>query len=183
VSAPDDLLLVRRASGGDVRAFEVLVRRYQLPIIRLCVGMLGDRHAAEDAAQDVFFSAWRSLGQFRGGAQFSTWLYRIATNQCLRDIRRRPAQATQLPEGLPAAEGSAPHSRLEAAEGAAAVSAAVARLSPEQRVALLLRELEGLSYDQIAEVLGVSMAAVKSRIYHARIELARDLAANGLDHR
>jgi RNA polymerase sigma-70 factor (ECF subfamily) len=183
VSAPSDLLLVHRASSGDVRAFEVLVRRYQLPIIRLCVGMLGDRHAAEDAAQDVFFSAWRSLGRFRGDAQFSTWLYRIATNQCLRDIRRRPRQTAQLPEDLPAAEGGAPHSQLEAAEGVVAVSAAVARLSPEQRVALLLREVEGLSYDQIAEVLGVSMPAVKSRIYHARVELARDLVARGLDGR
>ena len=77
----------------------------------------------------------------------------------------------------------APHNRLEAAEAGAAVSAAVARLSPEQRVALLLRELEGLSYDQIAEVLGVSMPAVKSRIYHARVELARDLGAHGLDSR
>ena len=77
----------------------------------------------------------------------------------------------------------APHIQLEAAESVAAVSAAVARLSPEQRVALLLREVEGLSYDEIAEVLGVSMAAVKSRIYHARIELARDLGARGLDSR
>jgi RNA polymerase sigma-70 factor (ECF subfamily) len=175
VSTPSDLLLVQRASGGDVRAFEILVGRYQLSIVRLCVGMLGDRHAAEDAAQDAFFSAWRSMGRFRGDAQFSTWLYRIATNQCLRDIRRRPPQTAQLPEDLPAGEGGAPHSQLEAAEGVAGVSAAVARLSPEQRIALLLREIEGLSYDQIAEVLGVSMAAVKSRIYHARIELVRDL--------
>ena len=177
------MLLVQRASGGDVRAFEVLVRRYQTPILRLCVGMLGDRHAAEDAAQDAFFSAWRSLGRFRGDAQFSTWLYRIATNQCLRDMRRRPARTAELPADLPAAEGEAPHNRLEAAEAGAAVSAAVARLSPEQRVALLLRELGGLSYDQIAEVLGVSMPAVKSRIYHARVELARDLGAHGLDSR
>ena len=174
MSAPSDLLLVERASGGDVRAFEVLVRRYQLPIIRLCVGMLGDRHAAEDAAQDVFFSAWRSMGRFRGDAQFSTWLYRVATNQCLRDIRRRPTQTAQLPEDLPAAEGS-PQGELEAAEGYAAISAAMGRLSAEQRAAFLLREVEGLSYDQIAEVLGVSVAAVKSRIYRARTDLARDL--------
>jgi RNA polymerase sigma-70 factor, ECF subfamily len=180
VSVPNDVLLAQRASAGDVGAFEVLVRRYQLPIIRLCIGMLGDPQAAEDAAQDVFFSAWRSLGRFRGDAQFSTWLFRVATNQCLRDIRRRPAQAAQLPEDLPAAEAGTPHAQVEAAEAVAAVSAAVARLSPEQRAALLLREVEGLSYDQIAEVLGVSMAAVKSRIYHARVELARDLGSRSL---
>ena len=182
MSTPSDLLLVQRAAGGDVGAFEVLVRRYQLPIIRLCAGMLGDRHGAEDAAQDVFFSAWRSIGRFRGDAQFSTWLFRIATNQCLRDIRRRPAQAAQLPEDLPATEGS-PHGELDAAEGSAAVSAAVGRLSAEQRAALLLREVEGLSYDQIAEVLGVSMAAVRSRIYRARSDLARDLGHRDLEGR
>jgi RNA polymerase sigma-70 factor, ECF subfamily len=176
VSAPSDLLLVERASGGDVRAFEVLVRRYQLPIIRLCVGMLGDQNAAEDAAQDVFFSVWRSMGRFRGDAQFSTWLFRVAMNQCLRDIRRRPAQTARLPEDLPATGGS-PQGELDAAEGYAVVSAAVGRLSSEQRAALLLREVEGLSYEQIAEVLGVSMAAVKSRIYRARTDLVRDLSA------
>jgi RNA polymerase sigma-70 factor (ECF subfamily) len=182
VSAPSDLLLVRRASSGDIQAFEVLVRRYQRRVLRLCVGMLGDQHAAEDAAQDVFFSAWRSLGRFRGDAQFSTWLYRIATNQCLRDIRRRPPPTAELPEDMPATGGS-PQGELDAAEGYAAVSAAVARLSPEQRVALLLRQVEGLSYDQIAEVLGVSMAAVKSRIYHARVEVARDLGHRGPEDR
>ncbi len=182
MSAPSDVLLVERAAGGDVRAFEVLVRRYQLPIIRLCVGMLGDRHAAEDAAQDVFFSVWRSLGRFRGDAQFSTWLFRVATNQCLRDIRRRPAHTARVPEDLPATEGS-PQGELEAAEGYAAVSAAVGRLSAEQRAALLLREVEGLTYDQIAEVLGVSMTAVKSRIYRARTELANDLSGRGLHSR
>ena len=176
MSAPSDLLLVERASGGDIGAFDVLVRRYQLPVIRLCVGMLGDRHAAEDAAQDVFFSAWRSMSRFRGDARFSTWLFRVATNQCLRDIRRRPAQTAQLPDDL-AGTGGSPQGELETAEGYAAVSAAVGRLSAEQRAALLLREVEGLSYDQIAEVLGVSMAAVKSRIYRARTDLARDLSA------
>ena len=91
-------------------------------------------------------------------------------------------EANSAAAGGPARRrGRAPHNQLEAAEGVVAVSAAVARLSPEQRVALVLREVEGLSYDQIAEVLGVSMPAVKSRIYHARVELARDLVARGLD--
>ena len=112
-----------------------------------------------------------------GDARFSTWLFRVATNQCLRDIRRRPAQTAQLPDDL-AGTGGSPQGELETAEGYAAVSAAVGRLSAEQRAALLLHEVEGLSYDQIAEVLGVSMAAVKSRIYRARTDLARDLSAD-----
>jgi RNA polymerase sigma-70 factor, ECF subfamily len=180
VSVPTDLLLVQRAAGGDVGAFEMLVRRYQLGVFRLCVRMLEDRQAAEDAAQDVFLVAWRSMGRFRGEAKFSTWLYRIATNRCLRELRRRRAPTVELPEGLAATEG-VPHLVVEAAEGLAAVGAAMGRLSLEQRVALLLREVEGLSYDQIAEVLGVSVAAVKSRIYRARVEVARDLGARNGD--
>jgi RNA polymerase sigma-70 factor, ECF subfamily len=179
VSVPTDLLLVQRAAGGDVGAFEMLVRRYQLGVFRLCVRMLEDRQAAEDAAQDVFLVAWRSMGRFRGEAKFSTWLYRIATNRCLRELRRR-APTLELPEGLAATEG-VPHLVVEAAEGLAAVGAAMGRLSLEQRMALLLREVEGLSYDQIAEVLGVSVAAVKSRIYRARVEVARDLGARNGD--
>ena len=182
MSAPSDLLLVQRAAGGDVGAFEMLVRRYQLRVVRLCVRMLGDRHAAEDAAQDVFLVAWRSMGRFRGDAKFSTWLYRIATNRCVRELRRRPAPTVELPEGLAATEGI-PHLAVEAAEGLAAVGAAIGRLSLEQRVPLLLREVEGLPYDQIAEVLGVSVAAVKSRIYRARVEVARDLGARNGDRR
>ena len=174
------MLLVQRAAGGDVGAFEMLVRRYQLRVVRLCVRMLKDRQAAEDAAQDVFLMAWRSMGRFRGDAKFSTWLYRIATNHCLRELRRRQAPTVELPEGLAATEGI-PHLEAEAAEGLAAVGAAIGRLSLEQRVPLLLREVEGLPYDQIAEVLGVSVAAVKSRIYRARVEVARDLAARNGD--
>ena len=124
MSAPSDLLLVQRAAGGDVGAFEMLVRRYQLRVVRLCVRMLGDRHAAEDAAQDVFLVAWRSMGRFRGDAKFSTWLYRIATNRCLGELRRRRAPTLELPEGLAATEGI-PHLAVEAAEGLAAVGAAV----------------------------------------------------------
>ncbi len=180
MSGPSDLLLVQRAAGGDVGAFEVLVRRYQLRVIRLCVRMLGDRYAAEDAAQDVFLVVWRSMGRFRGDAKFSTWLYRIATNRCVRELRRRPAPTSELPEGLAAREGI-PHLAVEAAEGLAAAGAAVARLSLDQRVPLLLREVEGLSYGEIAEVLGVSVAAVKSRIYRARVEVARYLGARSGD--
>ena len=180
MSGPSDLLLVQRAAGGDVGAFEVLVRRYQLRVIRLCLRMLGDRHAAEDAAQDVFLVVWRSMGRFRGDAKFSTWLYRIATNRCVRELRRRPAPTSELPEGLAATEGI-PHLVFEAAEGLAAAGAAVARLSLDQRVPLLLREVEGLSYGEIAEVLGVSVAAVKSRIYRARVEVARYLGARSGD--
>jgi RNA polymerase sigma-70 factor (ECF subfamily) len=177
-TAPTDVVLVERAAGGDVGAYEVLVRRYELPIVRLCVNMLGDAQAAEDAAQEVFFAAWRSLGRFRYNATFSTWLYRIAVNRCLRDLRRQRGPTVPLPDDLPTSHGL-PHSELEAAELNIAVKTAVSRLPPEQRVVLLLREVEDLSYDQISMVLGVSMSAVKSRLYRARVDLARALSNEG----
>lgn len=168
-----DNLLVQRAASADLRAFDVLVRRYQLPVFRLCLGMLGDEDDAQDAAQDTFFMAWRAIGRFRGDAKFSTWLYRIATNRCLKELKRRPQRTEQLPD-LPSTQ-SPPDEHFEAIERLAAVATAVSRLNDEQRIPLLLREVEDLTYNEIAEILGVTMTAVKSRIYRARVELARQL--------
>jgi len=173
VSEPGEPMLVARAAGGDLQAFEALVRRYQLPIFRLCLGILGNRSDAEDAAQDTFFTAWRALGRFRADARFSTWLYRLATNRCLKQLSRRPVPSVELTE-RPGSHGQ-PEAEYEARQRLEATAAAVARLSPERRVPLILREVEGLSYNEIAEVLGVSMTAVKSRINRARGEVARTL--------
>jgi RNA polymerase sigma-70 factor (ECF subfamily) len=163
--------LVTRAAEGDVNAFEELVRRYQLPIYRLCLGMLGNRHDAEDAAQDAFLTAWRAVGRFRGESKFSTWLYRLAVNRCLRQLSRRPAPAGEITER--AGSLGDPEAEFEAVERMGAIAAAVGRLTPEQRVPFILREVEGLTYNEIAEVLGVTMTAVKSRLNRARVELAR----------
>ncbi len=164
-------MLVTRAAAGDVAAFEALVRRYQVRVFRLCVNMLGDEHSARDAAQDVFFVLWRGLVNFRGDSKFSTYLYGVATNRCLKELRRRaPVPVAEMAE-RPAREG-APEAEVEAAELMTAVRAAVAGLTPEQRAPLLLREVEGLGYGEIAAVLGVSVAAVKSRLNRARAELA-----------
>jgi RNA polymerase sigma-70 factor, ECF subfamily len=165
-----DTLLVIRAANGDVAAFEQLVRRYQLPIYRHCLNMLGNAGDADEAAQDVFFTVWRSLGRFRGDAAFSTWLYRIATNRCLKTLRQRPQPTAPLVEqksslGLPEGE-------FEGKQTGELVGRAVAALTPQQRTVLLLREVEGLPYEQIAGVLGVSVAAVKSRLNRARVEIA-----------
>jgi RNA polymerase sigma-70 factor (ECF subfamily) len=173
VTAPSDTLLVKRAASADLMAFDTLVRRYQTPIFRLCIGMLGDEHAAQDAAQDTFFTAWRAIGRFRADAKFSTWLYRIATNRCLKELNRRRPAGAALPD-LPATDGL-PHEHFEASERFDAVVAAVSELPPEQRASLLLREVDGLTYNEIAEILGVSMTAVKSRIYRARVDLAHQL--------
>jgi RNA polymerase sigma-70 factor (ECF subfamily) len=168
--------LVARAADGDLQAFEVLVRRYQLPIFRLCLGMLGNRHDAEDAAQDAFLTAWRAIGRFRGESKFSTWLYRLAVNRCLRHLARQTAQSDELTDR--AGTLGDPEAEFEAVQRLEDIAAAVAKLTPEQRVPFILREVEGLTYNEIAEVLGVTMTAVKSRLNRARVELARLLDEN-----
>jgi RNA polymerase sigma-70 factor (ECF subfamily) len=168
--------LVARAADGDLGAFEELVRRHQLPIFRLCLGMLGNRHDAEDAAQDAFLTAWRAIGRFRGESKFSTWLYRVAVNRCLRQLSTRPGPIEQLTDR--ASTLGDPEGEFEAVRQVEDIAAAVAKLTPEQRVPFILREVEGLTYNEIAEVLGVTMTAVKSRLNRARVELARLLDAN-----
>ena len=165
-----DNVLIVRAANGDIDAYEQLVRRYQLPIYRHCLNMLDDEGDAAEAAQDVFFTVWRSLSRFRGDSAFSTWLYRIATNRCLKVLRQRrqptvPLVDQQTSHGLPEGE-------FEGKQTGALVARAIASLTPPQRATLLLREVEGLTYEQIARVLGVSVAAVKSRLNRARMEIA-----------
>ncbi len=166
-------MLVARAVDGDLRAFEVLVRRHQRPIFRLCLGMLGDHRDAEEAAQDTFFMAWRAIGRFRGDSKFSTWLYRLATNRCLKHLGRRPAPSVELAD-RPGTHGN-PEAELEADQRLRATAAAITQLTPQQRAPFLLREVDGLTYGEIAEVLGVTMTAVKSRLNRARVDLARTL--------
>ena len=123
------------------------------------------------------------VGPVSGGRQVLDVVVSDSHEPVLAGLASAPGADRGAPRRICPPPKGVPHLRLEAAEAGAAVSAAVARLSSEQRVAFLLRELGGLSYDQIAEVLGVSMPAVKSRIYHARVEVARDLGAHGLDSR
>jgi RNA polymerase sigma-70 factor, ECF subfamily len=161
--------LVSRAQAGRLDAFEELVRRHRLGTYRVALRMLGDESDAEDATQDAFVQAWRKLAGFRADAAFSTWMYRIVTNRCLNMLRAR-RRTDPLPP-----DREAPASRPDRiAEGRWQVEdlqRAIARLTPEQRAPLVLRELEGLSYEQIAETLELSIPAVKSRLHRARLEL------------
>lgn len=167
--------LTARAATGDLQAFEALVRRYQLPIYRLCLRMLGNRADAEEAAQDTFLMAWRALSRFRGESLFSTWLYRIATNRCLKHLQRRLETDGPLPER--ASDYGNPEEELEADQRLRATTAAIGRLTPEQRAVFLLREVEGMQYGEIAAVMGITVSAVKSRLSRARVELANSLEA------
>lgn len=175
VLVADDVHLVHSAQAGDAAAFEELVRRHELPIYRLALRMLGNASDAEDAAQETFLRAWRALGSFRAESALSTWLYRIATNQCLgvldrAGVRTGPLTGTELdprpePEAI-ALERDALHN----------LKVAIGRLTPEQRAPLVLREFEGLAYEEIGEVLELTPAAVKGRLHRARLELLKSAA-------
>lgn len=167
----DDVHLVTRARAGQVDAFEELVRRHRDRVHRVALRLLDDEREAEDAAQDAFVRAWRSLGSFRGDSAFTTWLYRITVNRCL-NVRRDRRPTTPLAVDHQSREPST-HDVVESRLELADVRRAIAQLTPEQRAALVLRELEGCTYEELAVALDCSVSAVKSRLHRARVELLR----------
>ena len=181
-SAQSDLALVEKANAGDMRAFELLVIKYQRRIERLISRMVRDADLVQDIAQETFIRAYRALHQFRGEAQFYTWLYRIAVNtakKALSDARRSPLiyeSAMHIGDGedetsSPARELSTqetPETELAAREIAEAVNAAMEALPEDLRQAVTLREIEGLSYEEIAEAMACPIGTVRSRIFRAR---------------
>ena len=177
----DDAELVRRARAGDAGAFGELVSRYQTRILRLVRGMVPE-HDAEDVAQDAFLKAFRKLDEFDERARFYTWLYRIASNAALdwrkRERYRRHADLPSTPEGEDAVPDAGPSPRTAAQRGelAAAIDRAVERLPDHYREIVVLREVEGLSYEEIAEVLRISKGTVESRLFRARERLRRVLS-------
>ncbi|MBV9337845.1 MAG: sigma-70 family RNA polymerase sigma factor [Solirubrobacterales bacterium] len=171
----DDEILVRAAQEGDLDAFEELVRRYQVPVYRVALRMLGVRADAQDAAQETFVRAWRSLPRFRGGSTLSTWLYRIVTRRCLDKLAKR--RATEALDEIEVEDDLDPAQAAERREQLRAVTHAIATLPADQRAALVLREFEGLSYQEVAEVLGTSLAAVKGRIHRARLTIIQETSS------
>jgi RNA polymerase sigma-70 factor (ECF subfamily) len=183
----EDHRLVERARAGDVRAFEALVRRYERWVFTLAFRMVGDRGDAEDIAQEVFLKAYRGLAGFRGGSRFSTWLYAIASHHCLnhlasRDARARRAERTgtasdgrggALPSVLDriADETPGPDAVLERHELQRMVQHELLRLTEHHRIVLILRDIQGMSYEDIAATLGVELGTVRSRLHRARMEL------------
>lgn len=184
LSSPSDsdLQLVERTNAGDQRAFELLVIKYQRRIERLIARMVRDTDLVQDIAQETFIRAYRALHQFRGEAQFYTWLYRIAVNtakKALLDMKRNPvvtesAIRSQDEEdetyrlGTELTTDETPETVLAAQEIAQAVNAAMAALPEELRQAVTLREIEGLSYEEIASAMGCPIGTVRSRIFRAR---------------
>lgn len=151
-------------------AFEELVRRHELPIYRLSLRMVGKPSDAQDAAQETFIAAWRGLASFREESAFSTWLYRIATNQCLAALAR-PEQRTYTLTGEESDPRPSPETAALERDALRNLKLAIAELTPEQRAPLVLREFEGLAYEEIGEVLDLTPGAVKGRLHRARLAL------------
>jgi len=187
--ADADALLVERVKLGDVRAFEMLVVKYQRRIERLIGRMVRDVDLVQDIAQETFIRAYRALPQFRGDAAFYTWLYRIAVNsakKALMDMKRDPLvsesalrhdedgeETSRIESEL--TDGETPEALLASKEIAAAVNAAIEALSDDLRQAITLREIEGLSYEEIAEAMNCPIGTVRSRIFRARDAIAARL--------
>ena len=168
-----DAMLVRRYLNGDARAFEILFKKYQTPIFNLVSRMVNGEDAY-DLTQDVFCNALRGLPNFRGEAKFSTWLYSIARNVCLNRLRRvSSAGEESLDEIEERFEMPDPsidvHKMAETHELQRLVNSALATLPPEQRLLIALRDFEGLSYEEISQVTGMTLSNVKSRLHRARV--------------
>lgn len=171
----EDSILVRAAQNGDVDAFEELVRRYQTSIYRVALRMLGSGADAQDAVQETFVRAWRALPRFRHDSAISTWLYRIVTRRALDRIASRRSTGTL--DEVEVEAGPDPAQAAEHQERLRAIRRAIAKLPPDQRAALVLREFEGLSYQEVAQVLGASVPAVKTRIHRARLTIIQQTSS------
>jgi RNA polymerase sigma-70 factor (ECF subfamily) len=176
---PDEEALIASARKGDLAAFNLLVEHYQGAVYGLCLRMLSTAPGAEDAAQDAFISAYRHLEKFRGGV-FRSWLYRIAANACYDEMRKRRSRgALSLDEpsgpGERGYDAPSPEPSLdehaERAELRQALEAALASIPGEQRLAIILADVQGLDYAEVAQVMECSLGTVKSRIARGRMRL------------
>lgn len=171
----DDKELIAAHLAGDRHAFDRIVERYEQRVWAVCLRMCGDPDDARDAAQDTFVIAYRAIASFRGDAQLSTWLHRVAVNASLDVLRKKGRNKAQPAEDIPEVPSDEPGPDEQAIRSsrAAAVHAALARLSDEHRTVIVLHDLQGLQYPEVAQALDVPVGTVKSRLHRARADLAR----------
>lgn len=189
--AEDDRELVEAARGGDRQAFRTLVERHQRRAYAIAFSLLRDESDAAEVVQEAFLRVYRGLPTFQGGSSFFTWLYRIVTNLAIDVLRRPGRQADELDEArgpidesdegsfplLARIDGADPLDSMHRAELAGAIKAALDALPPYHRGVIIMREVEGLSYEEMAQAMGVSKGTIMSRLFHARQKLQRALSA------
>src|SRR3989304_5343288 len=183
----EEAALIERSQGGDLEAFNALVLAYQVQVYNLCLRMLGSPQAAEDATQEAVIAAYRAVSRFRHGS-FRAWLLRIAANVCYDELRRRrsrPQVPLEAPAGEeqsaaePASPGEPLEEQAERQELARCLERGLASLPADQRLAVVLRDVQGLAYEEVAEATGVSLGTVKSRISRGRAALRDFLLKQG----
>lgn len=173
--AAADVLLVSRYLEGDVSAFDDLVRAHESRVFGICLRMLKNRDSALDATQDTFLTVFRKADRYKAQAAFSTWLYRVTVNTCYDHLRRQQRKRTDpLPEGHDPPDPSVA-SEIDAVEIRPDIEAALFTLTPEFRAAVVLVDLAGLSLEQASDSLEIPVGTVKSRVFRARRQLAREL--------
>jgi RNA polymerase sigma-70 factor, ECF subfamily len=168
----DEAALVERAQAGDLEAFAELVRRHERGVRAVLARLLEDERDVEEATQDTFVQAWRNLDRFRREASAFTWLYRIAVNEALQRLRRRQPPTKELEETTEREIAAPNPPPLGLGDF---LAAKLRELPVEYRLPLVLRDLQGLSNREIADVLGISLAAAKSRIHRARMQIRAEL--------
>ena len=179
--ADDERRLVRAAAAGDEDAFAILMRRHEGRVRATCLRIVGNPTAADDCVQEAFAQAWRALGRFDGRSLFGTWLYRIAANAALQALRRRrPGEVLvdELPAGLASKVPGPDIDRVDRERVRAIVRLRLLELPETLRVPVVLRDVEEWSNDEIADALGVTLAAAKARIHRGRLQLRVLLAGD-----
>ncbi len=182
-AGPDDTQLVARSLKQDHEAFGQLIDRHASAIVNLAYRMIGNLAEAEDLAQEAFLAAFKALPTFRADAKFSTWLYRIASNKCKDWLRvKRPGQGQYDVDAdeqldLHVSEDRTPEDLLSQQQVAKELNEAIQRLPPLYREAFVLKHIEGLSYEEMEDILGVGGDTLKMRVYKGRVQLSRELAA------
>jgi len=173
--------VLRKAQRGDERAFQSLVVAYETPVFNYVLRMVNDRALAEDLTQEIFLRVYQGLAGFSLRCRFTTWLFQVAKNRVLDELRaleRKPQSHVNLDDLPPLEVVDAPPERVEAVD---AVWRAVAALNPDLKMALLLRDVVGLAYTEIADSLEITLATVKWRIFKAREEVQLSLAREGIE--
>ena len=180
---PDDVELVKRCQAGDSSAFDDLVTRYRGKVFTMIYGMVQNEQDAWDLAQDGFLKAWKSIHRFKGESSFYTWLYRIMTNVTIDSLRRKGIRgeaefddriaAVDVEPGSRTTPSSVPlpYRKLEHREIRQRIDEAIGKLSPEHRAVIVMKEIEDLQYNEIAEILSCSLGTVMSRLFYARKKL------------